>query len=220
MPKILIVDDEPRIRELIREHLQYAGFECEEATDGSAALASLSVGGVDLVILDIMMPFVDGMTCLKEMRKRKIMTPVIMLTARGEEYDKLAGLENGADDYVVKPLQPAGTGGPVKVVLARAMPKDQETGTSYVFGDLVIDTASHSVRIGGEEAPLTPKEFDLLVFLVSNKGIALSPGENFAEGVELRLLRRGPHRGYAHQDAARSLGKIPRKHRDCVGRGL
>ena len=174
MPKILIVDDEPRIRELIREHLQYAGFECEEATDGSAALASLSVGGVDLVILDIMMPFVDGMTCLKEMRKRKIMTPVIMLTARGEEYDKLAGLENGADDYVVKPFSPLELVARVKVVLARAMPKDQETGTSYVFGDLVIDTASHSVRIGGEEAPLTPKEFDLLVFLVSNKGIALS----------------------------------------------
>ena len=174
MAKILIVDDEPRIRELIREHLQYAGFECEEATDGSAALASLSVGGVDLVILDIMMPFVDGMTCLKEMRKRKIMTPVIMLTARGEEYDKLAGLESGADDYVVKPFSPRELVARVKVVLARTMPKDTETGTSYVFGDLVIDTASHSVRIGGEEAPLTPKEFDLLVFLVSNKGIALS----------------------------------------------
>lgn len=174
MPKILIVDDEPRIRELIREHLQHAGFECEEATDGSAALACLSVGGIDLVILDIMMPFVDGMTCLKEMRKRKIMTPVIMLTARGEEYDKLAGLENGADDYVVKPFSPRELVARVKVVLARTMPKDKESGTSYVFGDLVIDTASHSVRIGGEEAPLTPKEFDLLVFLVSNKGIALS----------------------------------------------
>ena len=85
MAKILIVDDEPRIRALIREHLQHDGFTCEEATDGSAALAALSVGGIDLVILDIMMPFVDGMTCLKEMRKRKIDTPVIMLTARGEE---------------------------------------------------------------------------------------------------------------------------------------
>ena len=93
MAKILIVDDEPRIRELISEHLQHEGFACEEATDGSAALAALSVGGIDLVILDVMMPFVDGMTCLREMRKRKIDTPVIMLTARGEEYDKLAGLE-------------------------------------------------------------------------------------------------------------------------------
>ena len=90
MAKILIVDDEPRIRELIREHLEHEGFQCEEATDGSAALAALAASGADLVILDIMMPFVDGMTCLREMRKRKIDTPVIMLTARGEEYDKLA----------------------------------------------------------------------------------------------------------------------------------
>ena len=93
MAKILIVDDEPRIRDLIREHLQYAGFTCEEAGDGTAALSALSQGGIDLVILDIMMPFMDGMTCLREMRTRKIMTPVIMLTARSEEYDKLAVLE-------------------------------------------------------------------------------------------------------------------------------
>ena len=89
MAKILIVDDEPRIRDLIREHLQYAGFTCEEAGDGTAALSVLSQGGIDLVILDIMMPFMDGMTCLREMRTRKIMTPVIMLTARSEEYDKM-----------------------------------------------------------------------------------------------------------------------------------
>ena len=93
MAKILIVDDEPRIRDLIREHLQYAGFTCEEAGDGTAALSVLSQGGIDLVILDIMMPFMDGMTCLREMRNRHINTPVIILTARGEEYDKLAGLE-------------------------------------------------------------------------------------------------------------------------------
>ena len=93
MAKILIVDDEPRIRELLRENLQYAGYACEEAGDGSAALSLLSGGGFDLVILDLMMPFMDGMTCLREMRNRHINTPVIILTARGEEYDKLAGLE-------------------------------------------------------------------------------------------------------------------------------
>ena len=174
MAKILIVDDEPRIRALIREHLQYDGFICEEATDGSAALAALSVGGIDLVILDIMMPFVDGMTCLKEMRKRKIDTPVIMLTARGEEYDKLVGLENGADDYVVKPFSPRELVARVKVVLSRAMPKTQSSLETIIFGELVIDTASHSVKISGKEIPLTPKEFDLLVFLTQNKGIALS----------------------------------------------
>lgn len=174
MIKILIVDDEPRIRELIKEHLQHEGYTCEEATDGSAALACLTQGGIDLVILDIMMPFVDGMTALREMRKRKIDTPVIMLSARGEEYDKLAGLEGGADDYVVKPFSPRELVARVKAVLARTLPKEQTDSESYVFGDLVIDTASHSVKIAGEEAPLTPKEFDLLVFLAQNRGIALS----------------------------------------------
>ena len=174
MAKILIVDDEARIRELIREHLQYAGFQCEEATDGSAALAQLGGGGIDLVILDVMMPFVDGMTCLREMRARQIMTPVIMLTARSEEYDKLAGLEGGADDYVVKPFSPRELVARVKAVLARTMPAPAEAGGVYTFGDLVIDTASHSVKVAGKEAPLTPKEFDLLVFLAENKGLALS----------------------------------------------
>ena len=174
MAKILIVDDEPRIRDLIREHLQYAGFVCEEAGDGDAALAVLAQGGIDLVILDIMMPFMDGMTCLREMRARHINTPVIILTARGEEYDKLAGLEGGADDYVVKPFSPRELVARVKAVLARTMPKPVENSGVFTFGDLVIDTASHSVKVAGQEAPLTPKEFDLLVFLVNNKGIALS----------------------------------------------
>ena len=154
MAKILIVDDEPRIRELIREHLQYAGYVCEEAGDGSAALSLLTGGGYDLVILDVMMPFMDGMTCLREMRSRRINTPVIILTARGEEYDKLAGR--------------------VRAVLNRTLPRTENTSGAMVFGDLTIDTASHTVRVAGEEVSLTPKEFDLLVFLASNKGIALS----------------------------------------------
>lgn len=174
MIKILIADDEPRIRALIRQHLEHEGYAYEEAADGSAALTLLTAGGIDLAILDVMMPFVDGMTVLREMRTRKINTPVIMLTARGEEYDRVAGLESGADDYVVKPFSTRELIARIKAVLTRTLPKSQADGTSYVFGDLVIDTASHSVRIGGEEAPLTPKEFDLLVFLASNKGIALS----------------------------------------------
>ncbi|MEG0167862.1 MAG: response regulator transcription factor [Ruthenibacterium sp.] len=174
MIKILIVDDEPRIRSLISEHLSHAGYTCAEATDGSAALAVLAGGGIDLVILDIMMPFMDGMTCLREMRARKMNTPVIMLTARGEEYDKLAGLEGGADDYVVKPFSPRELVARCKAVLSRSLPKPQTEGESYLFGELMIDTASHSVKIAGEEVSLTPKEFDLLVFLASNRGIAFS----------------------------------------------
>lgn len=174
MAKILIVDDEPRIRDLIRAHLEHENFICEEASDGGAALAALSLGGIDLVILDIMMPFVDGMTCLKEMRNRKINTPVIMLTARGEEYDKLSGLENGADDYVVKPFSPRELVARVKVVLNRTLPRSESTGDIYNFGSLIIDSVSHSVKIDGQEVTLTPKEFDLLVFLAANRGIALS----------------------------------------------
>ena len=165
---------QPRIRELIHEHLQYAGYICEEAGDGSAALAQLSGGGFDLVILDLMMPFMDGMTCLREMRARHINTPVIILTARGEEYDKLAGLESGADDYVVKPFSPRELVARVRAVLNRTMPRPTEAADTMTFGELTIDTASHTVRVSGEEVALTPKEFDLLVFLASNKGIALS----------------------------------------------
>ena len=174
MANILIVDDEPRIRDLIREHLQHAGYECTEAGDGSAALSILTMDDIDLVILDIMMPFMDGMTCLREMRLHKIMTPVIMLTARSEEYDKLAGLESGADDYVVKPFSPRELVARVRAVLARTMPRTGEDGSSFTFGNLRIEIASRSVYVEGQEVPLTPKEFDLLVFLVQNKGIALS----------------------------------------------
>ncbi|MDD3428491.1 MAG: response regulator transcription factor [Oscillospiraceae bacterium] len=209
MVKILIVDDEPRIRQLINEHLTHEGFACNESTDGSSALANLSTNNYDLVLLDIMMPFVDGMTCLREMRQRKITTPVIMLTARGEEYDKITGLESGADDYVVKPFSPRELVARVKAVLNRTLPKEQTDAESFVFGDMVIDTASHSVKIKGEEAPLTPKEFDLLVFLVSNKGIALSRekilqkvwnydyyGEDRTVDTHIKMLRShiGPYR--------------------------
>ncbi|MCI7325305.1 response regulator transcription factor [bacterium] len=211
MAKILIVDDEPRIRDLIREHLQFAGYTCAEAGDGTQALSELSNGGIDLVILDIMMPFMDGMTCLREMRTRKIMTPVIMLTARSEEYDKLAGLEGGADDYVVKPFSPRELVARVKAVLARTMPAQNTASGGFAFGDLVIDTASHSVKVAGQEAPLTPKEFDLLVYLVNNKGIALTRekilqqvwnydyyGEDRTVDTHIKMLRShlGPCRSY------------------------
>ena len=173
MPSVLIVDDEPLIRGLIRVHLEREGFLCCEAGDGTAALSYLSANRVDMVILDIMMPFMDGMTCLRQMRLQKIDTPVIMLTARGEEYDRVAGLESGADDYIVKPFSPRELVARVKVVLSRTMPREEDP-ESFVFGGLVVDTASHSVKIDGKEIALTPKEFDLLVFLVANRGIALS----------------------------------------------
>ncbi len=174
MINILIVDDEPLIRGLIREHLEHEGFACSEAGDGGAALSYLANNRVDMVILDIMMPFVDGMTCLREMRTRRIDTPVILLSARGEEYDRVMGLEGGADDYIVKPFSPRELVARIRVVLNRTHPREEESPELYTFGGLVVDTASHSVRIDGKEVALTPKEFDLLVFLAQNRGIALS----------------------------------------------
>ncbi len=173
MISVLIVDDEPLIRGLIREHLEHEGYVCNEAGDGTAALSYLESNRADMIIMDIMMPFMDGMTCLREIRRRKIETPVIMLTARGEEYDRIAGLENGSDDYIVKPFSPRELVARVKVVLNRTMPKE-ENNEKMVFGGLVIDTASHTAHIDGKEVALTPKEFDLLVFLASNRGIAFS----------------------------------------------
>ena len=173
MAKILIVDDEPRIRELIREHLEHEGFQCEEATDGSAALAALAASGADLVILDIMMPFVDGMTCLREMRKRKIDTPVIMLTARGEEYDKLAGLEGGADDYVVKPFNPMELGARVKSQRRRYTDLgdiNTRSDTVIVNGRLTFTLDEHVLYADGEPVKLTATETKIVELLMKHPG--------------------------------------------------
>ena len=172
--KILVVDDEKLVVKGIKFNLEHDGYEVVTAFDGESAVALTSSEKPDLVILDLMMPFMDGMTCLREMRARHINTPVIILTARGEEYDKLAGLESGADDYVVKPFSPRELVARVKAVLNRTMPRTEASDSTMTFGELSIDTASHTVRVSGEEVALTPKEFDLLVFLASNKGIALS----------------------------------------------
>ena len=172
--KILVVDDEPKIRELIGQYLTVAGYETEFAKDGIEALSIISKGDIDMVILDVMMPFMDGITCLKEMRSRGFKTPVIILSAKGEEYDKITGFEAGTDDYVVKPFSPKELMARVKAVAMRANPEMTENNEKYIFGDLVIDVPSHSIKIRGEYINVTPKEFDLLVCLVQNKGVALS----------------------------------------------
>jgi len=172
--KILVVDDEPKIRELIGQYLTVAGYETEFAKDGIEALSIISKGDIDMVILDVMMPFMDGITCLKEMRSRGFKTPVIILSAKGVEYDKIIGIEEGTDDYVVKPFSPKELMARVKAVAMRANPELTENNEKYIFGDLVIDVPSHSIKIKGETINVTPKEFDLLVCLVQNKGVALS----------------------------------------------
>ncbi len=172
--KILVVDDEQRIRELIGQYLRVAGYDVDEAKDGIEALDKVSKGDIDLCILDVMMPFMDGIACLKEMRSRGFKTPVIILSAKGEEYDKIAGFDAGTDDYVVKPFSPKELMARVKAVVNRTNPEMAESKERYIFGGLVIDVPSHSIKIDGETINVTPKEFDLLVCLVQNKGVALS----------------------------------------------
>ena len=172
MAKILIVDDEPRIRDLIREHLQYAGFTCEEAGDGTAALSVLSQGGIDLVILDIMMPFMDGYTCLKEMRNRGFRTPVIILSAKGEIFDKVLGLELGADDFMEKPFDSKELVARVKAVLRRYKPvstAEPKPSEKYVeYPDLSDNLTNYSVIYMGNSIDMPPKELELLYFLASS----------------------------------------------------
>ena len=182
MVNILIVDDEPLIRGLIREHLEHEGFICCEAGDGGAALSYLAANKVDMVILDIMMPFVDGMTCLREMRKRKLNTPVIMLTARGEEYDRIAGLENGADDYIVKPFSPRELVARVKAHRSRY---DRLTGSgqgepeAITLGSIQILPQSWKVMKDGQEIKMPNREFALLKYLAEHPNTVFSKEKLF-----------------------------------------
>ena len=164
MAKILIVDDEPRIRDLIREHLQYAGFTCEEAGDGTAALSVLSQGGIDLVILDIMMPKMDGMEVLRRLRQQGKSIPVLMLTARGEVEDKVLGLDSGANDYLTKPFA-------TEELLARirALARRQgEVRTELLtYADLALNLSTRCLRCGEREVRLGFKEFEVLRLLIA-----------------------------------------------------
>ncbi len=172
MYKILIADDEQKIREVLREYAEYEGHTVEEAADGMEAVEKAKNEDFDIIILDIMMPKLDGFSACKEIRKTKS-TPVLMLSARGEEYDKLFGFEIGADDYVVKPFSP-------KEVLARInaiIKRNQQSALpaeTVKFEGLEINFTSRDVFVDGEKISLTPKEYDLLFYLVKNKNIALS----------------------------------------------
>lgn len=165
--KILVVDDEKRIVDLVKLYLEREGYVVDEAFDGETALDMLSKRPYDLIILDLMLPVIDGWTVCKELRK-SYDTPVIMLTARGEEFDKVLGFELGADDYVVKPFSPRELTARVKALLRRTTSKDDETET-LVFPDLLIDPSARVVKVNDKEVNLTPKEFDLLYFLAKNK---------------------------------------------------
>ncbi len=171
MAHILIVDDEKNIREVIKQYAILNGHTVEEASDGLLALEMIEKQDFDLVILDIMMPQLDGFSACKQIKKLKPI-PVIMVSARQEEYDKLFGFELGVDDYVVKPFSPKELMARVKVVLERN--KRSENLNILRFGGLEIDVTGRSVSVDGEKASLTPKEIELLLYMVEHKNIALS----------------------------------------------
>ena len=173
MAKILIVDDEQKIREVIREYSEFNGYEVEEAADGMEAVGKCKLNDYDIIIMDIMMPKLDGYSACKEIRKIKNI-PVIMLSARGEEYDKLFGFELGIDDYVVKPFSPKELMARVSAVLARTNRKEEATPDVLKFEGLEINIPARTVTVDGVKAELTPKEYELLFYLVENKNISLS----------------------------------------------
>ena len=174
MYTMLVVDDEDKIRNVIREYAEFQGYEVVEAADGMQALELAKQHPFDIVILDIMMPKLDGYSTCKELRKISDV-PVIMLSARGEEYDKLFGFELGIDDYVVKPFSPKELMARVGVILQRHRPKEPDTRFETLsFEGLYIDFTGRNVLIDGEKASMTPKEYELLFYLVRNRGIALT----------------------------------------------
>lgn len=169
--KVLIVDDEAGIREVIKEYCLFEEFEVLEAKDGMEALDKIkSYNDIDIIVLDIMMPKMDGYTTLKEIRKISTV-PVIMLSARSEEYNKLLSFELGVDDYLTKPFSPKELIARIKAITSRL---NNEQGDKYVYKTLEIDYLGHKVTIDSEEVKLTPKEYDLLCLFVQNKKVALS----------------------------------------------
>ena len=172
--KVLIVDDEEMIRNVLREYVEFEGNEAFEAADGMEAVRLCRDNDYDVILMDVMMPKLDGFSAVKEIKKVKDI-PVIMLSARGEEYDKLFGFEIGVDDYVTKPFSPKEVMARINAVTKRrSAGKDEPKNDVYKFEGLTVDMAGRNVYVDGEKADLTPKEYEILFYFVKNRGIALT----------------------------------------------
>ena len=178
MQRLLIVDDEEHIRKLVRKYAEFGGYEVSEACDGMEAVTLCRRESFDAIIMDIMMPELDGFSACREIRKFSSV-PILLLSARGEEYDKINGFEFGADDYVVKPFSPRELMLRVDAILKRVKGAKAESGEEaksdvYTYKGLSVDFTARIVTIDGEVAPLSPKEYDLLFYFVRNRNIALT----------------------------------------------
>lgn len=176
MYNILIVDDEQNIRQVIREYCEFEGYHVDEASDGMEAISKVEQMDYDLVVMDIMMPKIDGFTVVREIRK-KTDTPVLMLSARGDELDKLYGFELGIDDYVIKPFSPKELMARINAIIKRSSKIREQKFLE--FEGLFIDIDGRSVRVDDVQVELTKKEYELLLYLAQNKGKAVSRGELF-----------------------------------------
>ena len=207
--RILIADDEPEIRNILREYLSSFGYAIDEAENGKIALAKLGSASFDILIVDIMMPIMDGWElCAKS--KELSDASIIVLSAKGQEYDKLRGFELGVEDYMVKPFSLKELQARINVILRRReTAKENGQSDNYELSHLVVDFAGRNVAINGEKVKLTPKEFDLLEFLIHNKGLVLSRekildrvwgidyfGEDRTVDTHVKMLREslGPYR--------------------------
>jgi DNA-binding response OmpR family regulator len=173
MTSVLVVDDDHTVREVVVSYLRAAGHEVREAADGESALTSMRDAPADLVVLDLMLPGIDGLEVARRLRADGDV-PIIMLTALGSEVDRVVGLEHGADDYVTKPFSPRELVLRVASVLRRSGEQAHRDDGPYVDGDLVLDPTAHTVTRGGQPLSLTGREFDLLCFLLANPGVAYS----------------------------------------------
>ena len=172
---LLVVDDEERIRQIIRKYAEFEGHTVTEAADGMEAVELCRKQTFDLIVMDVMMPELDGFSACREIRKF-CSTPVIMLSARGEEYDKIHGFELGVDDYVVKPFSPRELMMRVSAVMNRAGAKTEEQAKKDVvhFDGVTVDFTGRLVYVDGEKVDMSPREYDLFFYLVRNRGIALT----------------------------------------------
>ena len=210
--RLLVVDDEEKIRGLIRKYAEFEGHQVSEARNGMEAveLCRKNPQAYDLIVMDVMMPELDGFSAAAEIKKISPI-PVLMLSARGEEYDKIHGFELGADDYVVKPFSPKELMLRVHAIMNRVRPAAAQPRQVESFGGLSVDFSARVVTVDGQRVELSPKEYELLSYLVQNKGLALTRemilthvwgydfyGDDRTLDTHIKLLRRrlGPYSGY------------------------
>lgn len=215
---LLIVDDEARIRDLIRKYAAFEGYNVEEASNGMEAIEKCRQKNYDLIIMDVMMPELDGFSACREIR-RKSQVPVIMLSARGEEYDRIHGFEVGVDDYVVKPFSPRELMMRIAAVLRRSGNGNEDENDVVDYGDLAIDFRGRFVYVQGRRIDMSPKEYDLLFYLARNVNVALSReklitevwgydyyGDDRTLDTHIKLLRRSLGDAAGHIVTLRGVG--------------